>query len=202
MLRARQAFDFLISKAPDLVIIDEANRFHKSVTDGGTHKAKTQALQCSTEFAGAIGFGWQASRGGPSIMNDFIANKTPKEVGERSMVRLYREERFGVGHRGLDLQAIANDAGVREQSLTLAFVKPCDLWRGKILIDTLVLGALGENRVPAQPRLGAFESQHFEQIPVVAGRHAPFFIVIRDGEVIAFSPSTSFHCGHTHSGNL
>ena len=48
-----------------------------------------------------------------------------------------------------------------------------------------------EDRSPAQAGLRAFEDQHLEEVPLIMGRDAPLFIVVRDIQRITAAPLTS-----------
>ncbi len=54
-----------------------------------------------------------------------------------------------------------------------------------------VVLALVQDRAPRQTRLRAFETQQLEQSLVVVQRTAPFLVVIRDHQRIAFAPCAS-----------
>src|SRR5688572_12572043 len=61
-----------------------------------------------------------------------------------------------------------------------------------------VVFPLGEDRVPRQAGLRALEDQELEQRAVVAHRHAPLAVVIRDRERIA-RPAAAARLGHNES---
>ena len=99
---------------------------------------------------------------------------------------------FGVPNGGIDLQTIADDAGVAEQFLNLALVVFCDLARIKVIKGRAVVLALPQNSLPTQPGLGAFENQKLEQRAIVMWGHAPLAIVIGDGQFSSGPMTTVF----------
>src|SRR5689334_1155146 len=80
--------------------------------------------------------------------------------------------------RRFDLSAVADDAGIGDQTLDVLLSEPCDLVEveaGKSLAEIL---ALAEDRQPGQARLEAFEAYLLEEPLVVDDRPSPLPIMI------------------------
>src|SRR5262249_36789464 len=58
--------------------------------------------------------------------------------------------------------------------------------------------ALLEDGVPTEARLGPLQDEHLEQMPIVAGRHPPFRVVIGGGEGVPRGPRASGLRGTRH----
>src|SRR5207247_2892190 len=84
------------------------------------------------------------------------------------------EERARVADRALDLEAVADDAGILQQTF--------DARRIELGECPVVIVALLEDRGPAESRLSALERQELEENAVVMHGHAPLAIVILDVE--------------------
>jgi outer membrane protein, multidrug efflux system len=62
--------------------------------------------------------------------------------------------------------------------------------------DFTVMGALLEDRPPGKPGLGTLKADHFEKVVRVAGRHAPFGIVVFDVKwLVLRNPWATLHGG-------
>src|SRR5262249_49169513 len=111
---------------------------------------------------------------------------------------LHRKERFRIGNRGIDLQAIADDALVLEQPGDFALAVFCDFARVKTVIGGAIVLALAENRVPAEAGLRALENQKLEQPTVIVKRDTPLAIVVGDLKVIVGpeTPGRGLHASH------
>ena len=90
------------------------------------------------------------------------------------------QERLGILDRRLDLQPVANDAGIREQALLLSLAVLGDDGRVEVVEGFPVVLSLLENRLPTQARLRPFEDQELEERAVVMDRHAPLLVVVFD----------------------
>src|SRR5262249_34427545 len=124
--------------------------------------------------------------------------KLPQVGIEAAEFLLHRQERFRVGNRGIDLQAIADDALVVEQPGDFTFAVLCDFARVKPVIGGAIMFALTENRVPAEAGLGALENQKLEQPIVIVKRDTPLAIMVGDLKVIIGpeTPSGGLHAKH------
>ena len=112
---------------------------------------------------------------------------------ETAELFLNGEKGSGVLHRGLDLEAVADDAGIREQQLGLAGSIAGDLLRLEVVEGFPVGRALFQDGFPAQAGLGAFEDEKFKEPAVVVDRHAPFCIVVTGHQLAGgpFAPALS-----------
>ena len=106
------------------------------------------------------------------------------------------QEGAGVGDGGLNLQAVAHDAAVRQEPPDLPGIVSRDLLRIKIVECPTVVLTLRKHDGPAQARLCAFEDQQLEESPIVAQRHSPFVVVIGDVKRLP-RPGTPFQ-SHAH----
>src|SRR5881227_465686 len=100
--------------------------------------------------------------------------------GVREGAALQREERPRVAHGGLDLQAVAHDAGIAPQGGAAACIEARHLARLEVGERAAVAGALAQDGRPGQSRLRTLEGQHLEEQSIVIHRPSPFLIVIAD----------------------
>ena len=118
------------------------------------------------------------------------ADESPDVIVEAAELFLHGDERLRVADRGIDLQPIANDPRVREQSRHVAIAELRDA-RGIEFLEGDPIGvALAQDRVPAQSGLCAFERDELEPSPIVMDRDAPLFIVVANRQFVA-RPSAS-----------
>src|SRR5690554_7478708 len=77
-----------------------------------------------------------------------------------------------------DLATMADDAGIRQQSLHVLLGEAHHFVDFKITEGGPEVLALGQNSAPAQTGLKAFQAQLLEQAPVVGYRETPLLVVI------------------------
>src|SRR6266478_977398 len=105
-------------------------------------------------------------------------DESPNVGVEAAELLLNRHEGLSVLNRGVDLQTIANDAGVAQKSCDLTLIVFRHLARIEIIKSGAIAIALPENYFPAQAGLRAFQNQKLEKPAVIVKRHAPLTIVI------------------------
>src|SRR6185503_2019108 len=101
------------------------------------------------------------------------------EVGVETVeLLLQRQESLGVLNRRGDLEAIANNSRMGEQSFHFGPIVFRDSGRIEIVKGKALVDSFFQDGLPTQPRLGTFEDQEFKQRPVVVQRNTPFGVVI------------------------
>jgi hypothetical protein len=118
------------------------------------------------------------------VLDRPAADEAPDVLVETAELLLHRQDRAGVGHGGGNLQPVADDAGIGEQLGLPASIVASDLGGIEVVERQAVGVAFAEDGVPAQARLRTFQDQEFEQAPIVVQRHAPFVVVIGNGQWI------------------
>src|SRR5687767_4874693 len=93
------------------------------------------------------------------VLNWLAADETPQVPGE---VAGEFQERPGIADCRLDLETIADDAGVLHQPLDVAFAEFSDAFRVEAGECGAVAVTLVENRGPRQARLRALQDQELE----------------------------------------
>src|SRR5438094_2064815 len=137
----------------------------------------------------------------PRVLSRIAAHEPPDVFVEAAASLLDTQECFGVLNRRGDFEPVANNARVGEESLYFSRVVTSDLLRVEIVEDPAVMLPFLQDRVPTQAGLGAFENEELEQGPVVVHWHAPFLVVVTDGEFVSGPGATdrnhpSFHTRH------
>jgi hypothetical protein len=110
---------------------------------------------------------------------------------ERSEFFLHCQKGLRIGHRRLDLQPIADDAGIIQEP---HFPGGCELsYLGRIKPGKGLPIAFPSSKdcVPAEAGLRAFEQQHFKKPPIVMHRPPPLPVVIPNHMGFVPSPETS-----------
>ena len=75
---------------------------------------------------------------------------------------------FAFSYGGRDLQAVAHNAGIRQELFHAPLVVSRDFHGIEIVERLTVVFPFAQNGGPAQSRLGTFEDQHFKQVPIIA----------------------------------
>src|SRR4029079_17376190 len=96
-----------------------------------------------------------------------------------------------VADRGVDLEAIAYDAGIHEQAGDFLAAEARDLCGIEPGKGGPIVFAFPQYGVPAQAGLRAFENEKLEPLAVVVYRHAPFAVVVDGEAVVRFGPGAA-----------
>lgn len=99
----------------------------------------------------------------------------------------------GVAPRGVELEAVADDAGVEHALLDLGIGHLRQALRVEAEQHLTVALALLQHRDPRQPGLKAFEQQHFEQRARLALGRAPLAVVVGLVQRIIGTPKAAWH---------
>ena len=164
------------------VVVNEAARLHESVNDGGADELETPleqivaqriALRCSRRHGLA---------GAAAIYPRHAADERPNVSIKAAEFFLHRSERFRVLNRRGNLQPIAHDPRISEQSGHFFRVVPRDLRHIEPIKSAPVIFPFVQNGRPAQPRLRAFQDEQLEPRAVIMQGHTPFGVVISEIE--------------------
>src|SRR6516165_10253990 len=165
------------------MVIDHTRSLHEGVRDGRTHELEAALLQ-------VLAYGVRLRRASrdlleraPGVDERSAANELPEISVEAAEFVLHSQHGTGVLHGGIDLQAIANNAGVGEKLPHLALSIPRDCRSIKVVKGSPVVVPLLENSLPAQACLGAFQDEELEEPSVVMDRNAPLLVVVEDHKV-------------------
>src|SRR5207249_10940077 len=101
-----------------------------------------------------------------------------------------------IRHGALDLEPVANDSWIGEQSLDASRREARHALRLEVRKRLTIGVALVEDRRPAQAGLSALEREQLEQCTIVMLGNAPFAVVIHDIHRGA-RPGTSIHAVST-----
>ena len=114
------------------------------------------------------------------IVDGRSSDKSPQVGVEAAEFGLDGEGKLGVENRRFDLEAVADDPGIREQALDFGGAETGDLRDFEVGKSPVIGIALFQDGDPAQAGLRAFEDQEFEQFAIVVQRDAPLLVVVGD----------------------
>lgn len=174
------------------VIHDHAGGLHIGVADGRADKGEAGLLQ---RLAHRLGFGGYRRHLATFAEVIDLRRATDKRPEQRHRV-FQLEPGLGVLAHGLELEAVADDAGVLHQGFFDVLVGKC----GQALhIEAeqhlTVAFALLQHGDPRQAGLEGFKQQQLEQHLGVALRHAPFLVVVSDIQRVVRTPGAAWHAG-------
>ena len=118
--------DLGVAKAGDDVVVHHAGRLHERVAHGRPHEAEAPPLEVLAHRTRLL-----CLRGNLADLAELAddrrpADEAPEIGGEAAFGLLYLEHALRVRDRRLDLQAVADDAGVTEQPLRVCGSVPRD----------------------------------------------------------------------------
>src|SRR3954453_3455969 len=119
-----------------------------------------------------------------------LGSVRPHELLERVALLPQRECAAGVRDRGLDLAAVAHDAGVVQEALDVALAETGDVLRVEAGEGRAEVVTLAQDRQPRQAGLEALEAQPLVEPALVRDRASPFVVVIRVVRRIRRGPTT------------
>src|SRR6185503_14196519 len=163
-----------------VVVVHHADRLHEGVDRRRSDEAEAAFPEILRERLGTL------------------RRETPDVPGKAAELAFHFQHAPRVLDGGVDLAGMAHDACVRQQTPALARAVRGDLPEVEAVERAAVVVALGEDRVPGQSGLRALERQTFEELALVAHRHAPFLVVVGDGERVA-RPGTALLLVHGRS---
>src|SRR5690242_1009176 len=167
-----------IAEARRDVVVHDADGLQVRVADRRAHEAEAALLEILAERVGQRGARRDLLERGPRVVHGFAVDETPQVAVERAEFLLHREERARVRDRRVDLEPVADDAGIREQLPRTRRVEARDLLGIESGEHLAVVLALVQHGLPAESGLRALEHEHLEQMPVLVLGHAPLAIVV------------------------
>ena len=184
---------------PTQVVVHEPHRLHERVDRRRPDEAEAALGRRSRASAvdSAVVAGTVAARPVRAELHAASA-RSARRTPRRSRTRCWIARTGArVVDRRLDLAAVADDAGVGEQTATSRAPKRATRARDRSR-ETRARKrvALAEDREPREPGLEAFERELLEQPAVVDDRQAPLVVVVRDVHAIGGGPPTSHGAVH------
>ena len=184
--------EFRVSWTGDQVIVDHARCLHQRVADGRAHELKSASKQIAAHRIGFCRARGHLRHAAPPVLPRFASHKAPEVTVETPHFFSERKKRLRILDRSGDLEPISHDPGVAQQPPHITRAVASDLLCAEPVERSLIVFPFLQNRDPAQPCLGAFEDQEFEEHPIIVQRHTPFVIVVGDGGLYR-SPRTTRH---------
>jgi hypothetical protein len=182
-----------MAEAGNQVIVHHTDRLHEGVADRGPDEAKAPPGEIPAHRIGFPGPDRQLGHCPEAVFDRPVADKPPEIVTEGAEFVANRNYEAGVSHRGYDLGTVPDNPRIGKKAGHFFIAVPRYLFRVKTLKGPAVTFSLPENRAPGKSRLCALQNEKFEQFPVVADRHAPFFVMVRNHQRVITGPATSHH---------
>src|SRR5207245_2488006 len=101
---------------------------------------------------------------------------------ERAELGLKRQDAGRVGDRGVDFRSVADDAGVRDESNSVAYVEAGDDPGLEVSEGPAEGRSLVEDGRPGQTSLERFECEPLEELAIIVGWDAPLLVVVTNYE--------------------
>src|SRR5215831_4680008 len=185
-LRRRQ---LCVTEAVNDMVIDHPSRLHESVANRRSYELKAALSQILAHRIRFFGGAWNVAHAPPGILDRRVIDELPNISVEAAEMALHLDKSFGVHDGSFDLQSVAYYPGIVEQFSKLPFSVSCDLAWLEIVKGAPVALALSQNSDPAQPCLGAFENEQFEQSSIIVKRRTPFTVVVGDVKRVGGCPA-------------
>jgi len=164
------------------VVVDDPDRLHEGVEGRRSDEGPAALLEVLRERDRLRSRAHPPERrpGQPSRAGGGIRLETPEVGGERAELVAEIAGAAGVVDGGLDLPAVADDAGVGEEARHVARPEARDLLEVEPREGAAERVALPEDGEPGEAGLEPLEADLLEQAHVVRGRVAPFLVVVAE----------------------
>src|SRR5206468_2390392 len=114
-----RSLQFRMAKAANDVVIDHPDRLHEGVTDRGTDELEAPPFQVFAQGIRLGGRGRHVLQRLPGVLLGHALHELPEVLVERPKLLLNEQDSFGVLDSGSDLQAMADDPWIGQQSIHL-----------------------------------------------------------------------------------
>src|SRR2546425_1733136 len=116
--------DLAVAKTGHFVVVHQAGGLHERVADGRSHEAEPPLLESLVHRIRLGGLRGDLPQGRPPVPNGLSPDEAPHVVVEAAVLLLHRKHFPGIGHRGLDLRPVPDDARILEEPFHLPCVEP------------------------------------------------------------------------------
>lgn len=116
------------------------------------------------------------------VLDGSSTNKPPDVFVERTELFLDFQALSCIGNRGINFEAIANNARVAKKTLHISFVITSYLRWVEAVECLAVIFALVQNGLPRESRLCTFQHEKFKEGPIIMRWDAPFFVMVLNHE--------------------
>lgn len=169
---------------------------HEGVHDGRAHEAKADTLEFLADAVRDRGTGRHLVAALPCVADRPVFDEVPQEGCQRHPPLPQFEAGARIADCRLDLQPVADNASVGHQTRDVIGSVARDSIRIEVGERPAVVLALGEDGVPGQAGLRAFQDEQFEQTAVVAQGHAPLGVVVGNVDAPAQRPRAAGEVVH------
>lgn len=170
------------------MIVRHPDRLHKRIANRRSDKIEAALLQIAAQPVRFPRPCWNR-RVSPTLQGLSI-HKPPDIRIETAKFPLDFEKGARILNGRSNLQTIADDSFVGQQSRDLSVAVFRNFLRIELIKRTTILLSLSQDYLPAKPGLRTFKNQELKQLAIVVNRNAPLEIVIPNGQ-FAFRPSAT-----------
>ncbi len=171
------------------VVHDHPRGLHQGVANGRADESEAGFFQA---FAHRQGFGRDGRHFGAvleMVDDGFVTDERPEERH-----RIFQgQPGLGVAPGGLELETVADDAGVEHQVFDFGVAHLRHALHIKAVQHFPVVLTFAQNGDPGQPGLEPFEQKQLEQTLRIAQRRAPLLVVISHVQRIFGTPKAAWH---------
>src|SRR5467141_2645397 len=168
------------SKTSGQMVVDHSNRLHVGVHDGRADETEAATFQVLADRVRYRRTGRHLLHALPAILQRTSVHEAPQIGVERAEFPPHFEEGPRVSDRRFDLEAIAHDSRIGQQSLHVVRAEARDLCGVESRERLAVIVALVQYRRPRESRLCTLEDQELEESTIVVDRDSPFLVVVAE----------------------
>lgn len=135
-----------MAKTVDRVIVDHSHRLHESVADRGADEIESPFFEVFAHLIRDRGADRHFRDIFPVILDRGSIDIAPEKLGEGSKLFLNRQGALSVANGRVNLEAIADDPGIGEETLTVRVSILSDFFAVESIESLSIVFALFEDR--------------------------------------------------------
>src|SRR5262245_60690724 len=151
---------FGVAEAVHDMVVHEAARLHERVADRRADEAEAALLQILAHRLRLWRLGGDLPDLAPAVHERLAVDEAPEVLAQA----LELEDAAGIVDGRLDLEPVADDAGIGEQALDLLVREAGDFRRVEAAERLAIALTLAQDRRPREAGLRALEREHLEQV--------------------------------------
>src|SRR5689334_15193003 len=144
------------------MIVNHPNRLHEGVADGRTDKCKPAFAKVPAHVIRHWRTGRYFLERSERILDGHSMYKLPDIRVKCAIFLLHVQESTGVVNGGVDLEAIAHDTRICQQTRNILLGIASDHGHVELVERLAVVVTFGKNRIPTQASLRALQDQEFK----------------------------------------
>src|SRR5579872_719334 len=159
------------------MVVDDTDGLHERIANRRSDECEAALAQVLAQAVRQRRARRNLRAASPLVAYGFAVDEVPHVGVETSKFLAHGKQRPRVRHRREHFRAIADDAGILQNTLASRRRKPRHALRIELREDRAIAFSLTQNRIPTQPCLRSFEREKLEEHAIVVRGSAPLRVI-------------------------